>query len=993
MSFKLDQISSAAENFPASEDGWHKLMEGYPWFDREGQYPIPAYSEFMPPPRLGRTPYGGINTSLFTENDLYGWQISELEEEYELKPGLDHIARQVMEQLLKLGQGQPAYLIAGHQGQNLLSNPYWPPELAARVGRLAHERYVALLPLALSRTQDDKGRVRWTFFGGSEQGPELAFWKGFYSAPGQELPPEQAFSFFRHLLSSVYGESISDSAGLATAGFRILPTRSEDDLPSWSLSYRVNDQAAWEGIRYLLTFRPFSLLPTGVQERYLAGSLALLPFPGSLVFWGMPTYLRLSKQLPQAMQIPLQRLVERHNGLDSLRVPQSGWLLEPHPNLKPSEFQKELLKHTYTRTHRWDRINRNEDELALNPRVEKVARVLFSTALDVIGLYDKPMARNCQIWTKAFELLLDGPNASPVELQKAEKALVEGGLFGYRFQFPAMQVGRFDVYWQRPLVAYASPQTGEIHRITEAPLGYLTAYPVGKIELEHPVELWPRLSRQEIYNSALHDFNSSHDKYAHQTSLNLLTLLDIWRMMEKQQLPRSFTRSLLRIAKHESLEGWRDSLSDRTADQAIANRMKAAVANLLNPANSSPSLPSGITYGNTATRTFEEAFWNDILYLAHGQYLNKDNADCIRDAVTMQHLTHFQRDLESLGDYLIKRHRQAIVEAGMEGEAVCNELPFQWQTDFDFSLFGGWMNDQEGNGYERNILVVIPGKNRKEAVVMADHYDTAYMEDLYDKNRGGNGARLAAAGADDNCSATTTLLQAAPIFLKLAKEGRLERDIWLLHLTGEEFPSDCMGARYFCQSLVEKTLKLRLEQDQPLDLSGVKIVGTFVLDMIAHNRGSDLDIFQISPGKSSQSIWLAWQAHLANMTWNVHAKEWNTTAERRGHGRGKRSQDGHTIPEIAAHLQLDGEVRTMDDPQSSLFNTDGQIFSDIGAPVVLFMENYDINRSGYHDTRDTMVNIDLDYGAALAAITIETVARVAMVTLSSENPSFLATIQ
>ena len=214
--------------------------------------------------------------------------------------------------------------------------------------------------------------------------------------------------------------------------------------------------------------------------------------------------------------------------------------------------------------------------------LRKVARVLFSTALDVIGLYDKPMARNCQLWTKAFELLLDGPNASPVELRKAEKALVEGGLFGYRFQFPAMQVGRYEVYWQRPLVAYASPQTGEIHRITEAPLGYLTAYPAGKIELEHPVELWPRLSRQEIYNSALHDFNSSHDKYAHQTSLNLLTLLDIWRMMGKQQLPRSFTRSLLRIAKHESLEGWMDSLSDRTGDQAIASRMKAAVANLLN---------------------------------------------------------------------------------------------------------------------------------------------------------------------------------------------------------------------------------------------------------------------------------------------------------------------------------------------------------------------------------------------------------------------------
>ncbi len=52
-------------------------------------------------------------------------------------------------------------------------------------------------------------------------------------------------------------------------------------------------------------------------------------------------------------------------------------------------------------------------------------------------------------------------------------------------------------------------------------------------------------------------------------------------------------------------------------------------------------------------------------------------------------------------------------------------------------------------------------------------------------------------------------------------------------------------------------------------------------------------------------------------------------------------------------------------------------------PVVLFMENYDINRSGYHDSHDNMANIDLDYGAAVAAIAIEAVARAA-----TEKPDF-----
>jgi hypothetical protein len=93
--------------------------------------------------------------------------------------------------------------------------------------------------------------------------------------------------------------------------------------------------------------------------------------------------------------------------------------------------------------------------------------------------------------------------------------------------------------------------------------------------------------------------------------------------------------------------------------------------------------------------------------------------------------------------------------------------------------------------------------------------------------------------------------------------------------------------------------------------------------------------------------------------------------------RGQRSRDGKTIPPIAKHPKLDGEVRTFDDPLSTLYNTDGIIFSDAGVPVVLFMENYDINRTGYHDSKDTMENIDLDYGAALAAIVIETLAQVA----------------
>jgi hypothetical protein len=388
-------------------------------------------------------------------------------------------------------------------------------------------------------------------------------------------------------------------------------------------------------------------------------------------------------------------------------------------------------------------------------------------------------------------------------------------------------------------------------------------------------------------------------------------------------------------------------------------------------------LPQPITYRYTANRAFEVAYWKTIAKLATGRFINKDNADCVRDPATQKLLKHKQRDLDTLGDWLLSHYRKLIARHGMRGKAIAGELPFQWRTDFDYPWMEGWLGNQVGKTRERNLLVMIPGKDRSRAVIMADHYDTAYMEDLYYKERGGKLARVAAAGADDNHSATAALMLAAPVFLKLSRAGKLNCDVWLVHLTGEEFPSDCMGARHLAQSLVEGTLKLHVPGQRPRDLSRVKVEGVYVLDMIAHNRDHDRDVFQISPGLSRQSVGLAYQAHLANMIWNAGADQWNRRPERRRRGKGRRSRDGITIPGIARHPRLRGEIRLPRDMRSSLFNTDGQIFSDAGIPVVLFMENYDINRVGYHDTHDNMANIDLDYGAAVAAIAIESVARAA----------------
>ncbi len=964
---------------PSNSVGWHRLVEGYPWYNHAGSYPLPAYSEFMPAPQLGRMPAGDIDDSLFSEDDPFGWVISEMEQEYQLKPGLEWIARHIMSHVLKLGQGLSDSSIGEHKNQNLRDNPYWPSELASRAGTLEHERYVSILPLALSPTQDDKGRLLWTFFGGSEQGPEVVFWKGFFSSPEEELPSEGFTVFIARLLSEAFQEQIGSPSGLLDLGFRILPTgagSSNTMLPSWAGEFLVDDRASWDTIRYLLTFRPFALLPPEVKDKYLTGQLHLLPFPGSLVFWGMPTYACLQKELPLAGQIPLLRLVPRHAGAEGIRVPQSGWLHEPHPDVDPAEIQNELLLHDYTRTHRWDRNRRSDDELALNPRLEKVARVLFSTDLGIMGLYDKPMARNCQLWTRDFELFLDGPNATVDELKKAEAAILTGGLFGYRFHFPAAQVGRYEIYWHLPICTYVSG-SGEIRLLPDTPLGVLTAYQKDSWDLNAPVELWPRLQRRSLYSSAMFDFHNPHDHYLRQTPLNLISLLDAWHTLGERLLPASFARHLLRISKELTLDEWRATLNASANNENQARQMQTALQSLLEEPGRELQLPEPLTFSDTATRQFEMAYWSDIKTLAQGIYRNKDNADCVQDPATQSQATCTLRDLDRVGDYLMLRHRESIHQAGMDGRAFCGEIPFRWKTDFAFPLFGGWKSNQENQLHERDILVVIPGKDRSQAVILADHYDTAYMEDVYDKSRGGSGARSSAAGADDNYSATAVLLQAAPIYLKLAREGRLEKDIWLLHLTGEEFPADCLGARHFCQAFIENQLKLYLDGVPPIDLSATHLAGVFVMDMIAHNRDNDRNIFQISPGRTAQSLQMALHAHLANMAWNAGVPQWNESLERKNCGPGHRSPDGIQVPEMAAHLPLFGEIRTKDDPLSSLFNTDGQIFSDVGIPVVLFMEDYDINRSGYHDSLDTMGNIDLDYGSAMAAIAIETCAQAA----------------
>ncbi|HEY6000607.1 MAG TPA: M28 family peptidase [bacterium] len=956
-----------------SPSGWARLV-GAGAFAGEGSYPIPAYSEFMPAVRLGVKPYrNAVDPLFFSRDDPHGWPISEREEHLELRPGMASIAAQVLRALRQLVRGERTHGLAGRM---LAGNPYWPSDLAAGLQATRPATHVVILPLALSRTQDEMGRVRWTLFGGSEHGPALPFWKSFFVAPGREAPAEDALGFFRELLLTAYGESVDSWDELRRAGFRLLsPEGSGTSLPGWAAPLVWQPGMSLAGVRFLLAFQPFSELPGPVRESYLRGVLQLLPFPGSLLFWGDPGSRALRKELPSAGQIPLLHSVRRHEAWHGIRVPQSGWFHEPRPGRQVPRGDLGPLRETFRRTHRHARVHRHEDALEIGAREERVVHGLFSTRPEDLGLYGKPMARNSQIWCEEHRLVLDGPSAGRPEIEAAVRRIKEGGHFGYRFFYPPMTVGSHQVVWHRPLVACLSPDGGA-SVLDGAPAGWLTATGGGD---GRDLELWPRLLDRPGYRDAVSLFKDG--VHEHKTLCRSLSLLEARELLGGRRLSRPFARRLVNLPRGRDLENWIRDVSQARAAADTGGRLAELLAGCVDPettgqARTRRTEPAGLTYRRTARRSFEESYWRRIAFLAGGRYVNKANADCVRDATTLARLRHHHRDLEALGDHLLAYYRAVAARQGLRRRVIVGEMPFRWHTDFAFDWWGGWLANQHGLTEERNLVVVIPGRDRSRAVIMSDHYDTAYMEDVYAEGAGG-GARLAAAGADDNHSATAALMGAAPVLMELSREGRLGCDVWLIHLTGEEFPSDCMGARHLCQRLVDGTLQVRSADGRWHDLSGVAIDGVFVLDMVAHNNPAEPDVFQISPGTGGRAVQLACQTHEAAEAWNAAAASWNRRPGRRGRPRGRRGATETAVPPLAPHPILDGQVRLPHDPHSTLYNTDGQIFSDAGIPVVLIMENYDISRQGYHDTHDTMANIDLDYGAAVAAVAIEAVARVA----------------
>jgi len=257
-------------------------------------------------------------------------------------------------------------------------------------------------------------------------------------------------------------------------------------------------------------------------------------------------------------------------------------------------------------------------------------------------------------------------------------------------------------------------------------------------------------------------------------------------------------------------------------------------------------------------------------------------------------------DLERMVDYLEERYRALSIETVRQR--------FTWRGI-----------------PQSNLIAIIKGTEGGPPVVMADHIDAACEEDTFATTR----RRVTTHGADDNATATAALLGAAATL----HDAHPRHDIWLVHLTGEELPSDDLGARHFLSEM------MRARQD---------IRAAVITDFIGwHHPGKPA--FQVSPTSIPGSERMAALA---------------LDAARQ------------LAPELSAIYAARNTLR------NSVFQTDLQELELYGIPGVLFNEDMDYSdpSSGNphnHQSTDVASTLDLPFATAVAKVAIETTLRLA----------------
>ena len=140
------------------------------------------------------------------------------------------------------------------------------------------------------------------------------------------------------------------------------------------------------------------------------------------------------------------------------------------------------------------------------------------------------MARNAQIWTRDYALLLDGPRATRDELEHAAQVTDEGGRFGYRFLYPAMRAGERELFWHLPLVARPRRDDRQEQRSSPRSLSHALARDTSPRRRSQanapPITLTPRLLARDGHREAATLFAHERGRRRLTTSFNARKLLE-----------------------------------------------------------------------------------------------------------------------------------------------------------------------------------------------------------------------------------------------------------------------------------------------------------------------------------------------------------------------------------------------------------------------------------------------------------------------------------
>ena len=139
------------------------------------------------------------------------------------------------------------------------------------------------------------------------------------------------------------------------------------------------------------------------------------------------------------------------------------------------------MRNTYKRTHRWQKILRDQDELELVGQEWSLVQVLFSTLPDDVELYGKPMARNAQIWTEEPRLVLDWAQPGRLHLVSTHEA-------DLTLNLPALTGASSGSITLAPAQAYT--YNGHILRLhLQAGIWYSVVFPTGATDPPPPLGL------------------------------------------------------------------------------------------------------------------------------------------------------------------------------------------------------------------------------------------------------------------------------------------------------------------------------------------------------------------------------------------------------------------------------------------------------------------------------------------------------------------------